>query len=67
MASFGKNKCMHMLNMIKYVFYLEGGQLNKFPVTDQGFEWTHGVVRCQYCKLQRPCISMPNLRGTDKK
>ena len=34
-----------------YVFYSEGGQLKKFTVDDQGFEWTHGIVRYQDCNF----------------
>ena len=34
------------------MFYFEGGKLKKLPVTDQGFEWTHCVVRCQYYNFQ---------------
>ena len=34
------------------MFYLEGEKLKKLPMADQGFKWTHGVVRFQYCNVR---------------
>ena len=44
-----KEKTYAYVEYDQYVFYLEGGQLKKFPVTGQGFEWTHGFVHFHYC------------------
>ena len=47
-----KEKSYAYVEYDQFVFYLEGRKLKKFPVTYQGVQWTHGVVRFQYCNYK---------------